>query len=97
MSSRLCIPLATVVFALLLFANARTVRAQQKSLTSDQRQAVDTVSTIFTAASTKDIAKFGSVIAPDFYIFANGTRFNGDVIKGASKPYTPPASATTST
>ena len=36
MSSRVCIPLATVVFALIVSANAPTVRAPQKPLTSDQ-------------------------------------------------------------
>jgi ketosteroid isomerase-like protein len=46
---------------------------------------VNKVSTIFTAAGTEDIAKFDPVIAPDSYIFANGTRFNGDAIMGAIK------------
>jgi hypothetical protein len=50
-----------------------------------EAQVVDTVSTIFSAAGAEDIAKFDSVIAPDFYIFANGTRFNGDAIMGAIK------------
>jgi len=39
-----------------------TVRAQQKSLTSEQKQVVDTVSTIFTAARTDDVPKFDSVM-----------------------------------
>jgi hypothetical protein len=43
------------------------------------------VSTIFTAAGTEDIAKSDSVIAADFYIFPNGTRFNGDAIMGVIK------------
>jgi hypothetical protein len=44
------------------------------------------VSTIFTAVCAEDSAKFDSVIAPDFYVFANGTRFNGDAIMGIIKP-----------
>jgi hypothetical protein len=43
------------------------------------------VSALVTAASTEDIAKFDSVIASDFHIFANGTRFNGDAIMGVIK------------
>jgi hypothetical protein len=43
------------------------------------------VSTIFSAAGAEDIAKFDSVIAPDFYMFANGMRFNGDAIMVAIK------------
>jgi ketosteroid isomerase-like protein len=74
------IAVAAVVFALSFSASVSTARAQQKSLTSDQRQVIDTVSTIFTAALTDDVAKFDSVIASDFYIFDGGARFNGDAI-----------------
>jgi uncharacterized protein DUF4440 len=84
MSSQLPIALA-VTFALIFSANVSTVRAQQKSLTSDQRQVVDTVSTIFTAARADDVAKFDSVIAPGFYIFDGGARFNGDTIMALIK------------
>jgi len=72
-------------FTLIFSPTISTVRAQSGPLTSDQKQVVDTVSTIFSAASAEDIAKFDSVITPDFYIFANGTRFNGDAIMGAIK------------
>jgi ketosteroid isomerase-like protein len=84
MSSQLPIALA-VTFAIIISPNLTTARAQQKSLTSDQKQVVDTVSTIFSAASTEDIAKLNSVIAPDFYIFANGKRFNSDALMAAIK------------
>jgi ketosteroid isomerase-like protein len=72
--------LATVVFALLFSTDARTARAQQKPLPAKQSQIADTVSTIFAAARTDDVAKFDSVIASDFYIFDGGARFNGDAI-----------------
>jgi ketosteroid isomerase-like protein len=85
MSSSLRIALAIVVFELSLPAHVSTARAQQKPLTSDQRQIVDTISTIFAAARTDDVAKFDSVIASDFYIFDGGTRFNGDAIMGFIK------------
>src|SRR5580700_8152103 len=80
MSSRLCIALATVVFALLFSTDARTARAQQKPLPAKQSQIADTVSTIFTAARTDDVVKFDSVIASDFYIYDGGARFDGDTI-----------------
>jgi hypothetical protein len=79
MSSQLPIALA-IIFALGFSPNVCTTRAQQMSLTSDQRQVVDTVSTIFTAARADDVAKFDSVIAPGFYIFDVGARFSGDSI-----------------
>ena len=79
MSSKLTIALA-VTFALIFSPNVPTARAQQMSLTSDQKQVVDTVSAIFVAARADDVAKFDSVIASDFYIFDGGARFNGDSI-----------------
>jgi hypothetical protein len=80
------LPIALVVTFVLIFSpNVSTVRAQQTSLTSDQKQVVDTVSTIFTAARADDVAKFDSVIAPGFYIFDVGARFNGDAIMALIK------------
>ena len=84
MSSQLPIALA-ITFALIFSPNVSTVRAQQNSLTSDQKQVVDTVSTIFTSARADDVAKFDSVIAPGFYIFDVGARFNGDTIMALIK------------
>lgn len=84
MSSQLSIALA-VTFAMIFSPNVSTVRARQESLTFAQKQIVDTVNIIFSAASTEDIAKLDSVIAPDFYIFANGMRFNGDALMAAIK------------
>jgi Domain of unknown function (DUF4440) len=69
-----------LTFALIFSPNVTPARAQQRSITSDQKQVVDTVSTIFAAARADDVAKFDSVIAPGFYIFDGGARFNGDTI-----------------
>jgi hypothetical protein len=69
MSSRLHITLATTALALMFSANPLLREPQQKPVTADQAQIVDTVSTIFTAARTDDVAKFDSVIASDFYIY----------------------------
>jgi hypothetical protein len=74
-----------VTFALICSANVPTARAQQKSLASDQKQVVDTVSTIFIAARADDVAKFNSVISSGFYIFDGGARFNGDAIMALIK------------
>jgi ketosteroid isomerase-like protein len=79
MPSQLRIALVTTAFAL-FSANISTAGAQQKLLTADQTQIVNTVSTIFTAARADDVAKFDSVIASDFYIYDGGVRFNGDAI-----------------
>src|SRR3984957_4059042 len=76
MSSRLhIIAFATTGLALLL---CEPVTASEPKLTAAQSQIVDTVNTIFTAARTDDVAKFDSVIAPDFFIFDAGARFTGE-------------------
>jgi hypothetical protein len=84
-SSRLHIALAITALALMFSVNPVPARAQQKLVTADQAQIVDTVSTIFTAALKDDVAKFDSVIASDFYIYDGGARFNGDAIMNLIK------------
>jgi hypothetical protein len=85
MSSQLHSGLIAVTLVLALSANPITARAQQKLLTADQARIVDTVSTIFSAALTDDVAKFDSVITRDFYIYDGGARFNGDSIMALIK------------
>jgi ketosteroid isomerase-like protein len=85
MPSRLLIALVTAASAVMLSASPVTARAQQKLVTADEAQIVDTVNTIFTAARTDDVAKFDTVIASGFYIFDGGARFNGDSIMGLIK------------
>ena len=80
MSSPLRIIPAAMAFAFMFSASISTARAQQKLPTTEQTKIVDAVSTIFDAARADDVAKFDSVIAPDFYIFDGGARFNGDSI-----------------
>jgi ketosteroid isomerase-like protein len=80
MSSRFRLSFVVVAVALVIFVNISTARTQERTLTSQQRQVVDTVSTIFSAAREDDVAKFDSVIASGFYIFDGGARFDGDTI-----------------
>src|ERR1700751_6318346 len=47
---------------------------------TQEKEIINAVSTVFAAAATDDTAKFDSVIAPGFYIFDGGLRFNGDSI-----------------
>jgi ketosteroid isomerase-like protein len=79
MSSLLRIALvASFLFTPNFGVNLSIRRAQETPLTSDQRQIVDAVNTIFRAARTDDVVKFNAVTAPDFYIFDGGVRFNGE-------------------
>jgi ketosteroid isomerase-like protein len=86
MSLQLRITLVTIGLALLMSsAHVSAARAQQKVLTNEQTQIVDTVNTMFTALQTDDAAKLNSIIAPDFYIFDGGRRFNGEAIMAQIK------------
>src|SRR5258707_6259036 len=85
MSLQRCIILVNFALAVLFSANVSTASAQQKLLTADQTQIVNTVSVIFSAARADDVAKFDSVIAPDFYIYDGGVRFNGDTVMALIK------------
>ena len=54
---------------------------------TEEQQIVDTVSTVFTALSSEDTAKYDSVTSQDFYVFENGARFNRDAIMGVIKAH----------
>jgi len=76
---RIRVPLTALALALALSASFSSARAQ-RVLTAEQTQIEDTVKTIFAAAQTDDVAMLRTAIAPDFYIYDGGTRFNGDGI-----------------
>jgi hypothetical protein len=84
MSSQLRITLLTIGLAL-AFVDVSAARAQQKALTNEQTQIVDTVNTMFAALRTDDAAKLNSIIASDFYMFDGGARFNGESIMALIK------------
>jgi ketosteroid isomerase-like protein len=77
--------LVALGMALMSSVHVSDARAQQKVLTNEQAQIVDTVNTMFTALQTDDAAKLNSIIAPDFYIFDGGARFNGETMMGLIK------------
>jgi ketosteroid isomerase-like protein len=66
-------------------AKVLTNERTQKVLTNEQTQIVDTVDTIFTALQTDDADKLNSVIAPGFYIFDGGKRFNAEQVMAIFK------------
>jgi ketosteroid isomerase-like protein len=85
LSLRHRISVATIAFALAFSGTLSTASAQQESAVSNSTQIVDTVKALFAAASTDDLAKFDSVVTPDFYIYDAGARFNGDSIMALIK------------
>jgi ketosteroid isomerase-like protein len=84
MSLELRITMATIGLVL-IFSLVSTGRDQQKVLTNEQSQIVETVNTIFTAIQTDDADKLNSVTAPDFYIFDGGRRFNAQEVMAIFK------------
>lgn len=75
---------STQWFAALCIAGALSstaVHAQNCSAKpGDDAAIVQTVRTMFDAATTDDLKKFDSVAAPGFYIYDNGQRFDGEGI-----------------
>ncbi len=65
----------TICATLLLLA-AMPVYASPTS--ADDAAVIDTMKTMYVAATTDDLAKFYTVASPDFYSFDGGKRFTGD-------------------
>jgi ketosteroid isomerase-like protein len=85
LSLRHRISIATITLALFFFNSLSTAKAQPKPAASDTTQIVDTIKAMFTAASADDLAKFDSLVTPDFYMYDGGARFNGDSIMALIK------------
>lgn len=57
------------------------IQAQRCSARADDDAAVvQTIRTMFDAATTDDVKKFDSLTAPGFYMYDDGERFEGDAI-----------------
>jgi hypothetical protein len=52
---------------------------------TQEQELINTLSTTFEAAMTDDTPKFDSVIAPGFYMYDGGVRFDGDAIMAVIK------------
>jgi ketosteroid isomerase-like protein len=63
-----------------LLLTIMTLLTENINAETQEQEVIDTVRTTFAAALTDDLAKFDSVIAPNFYMFDGGIRFNGDSI-----------------
>jgi Domain of unknown function (DUF4440) len=72
--------IAAAVLVFMFFVAVGSSRGQQRALSADQAQVVDAVKAIFSAAANDDLAKFHAVVAPGFYIYDAGARFDGDAI-----------------
>jgi ketosteroid isomerase-like protein len=74
-----------IALALISSASLFPAKAAQKSLTNEQTQIVDTVNTFFAALRTEDAAKMNSILAPGFYAFEGGVRFNAEKMMALMK------------
>jgi hypothetical protein len=50
------------------------------STSADKAHVVETMRTMYAAATADDLAKFHTVAAPDFYAFDGGTHYDGDAL-----------------
>jgi uncharacterized protein DUF4440 len=77
-------PLAVLLSAALVSTSAFAASAADSSACTatpeDQAQIVETMRTMYAAATTDDLVKFHTVAAPDFYAFDGGKRYDGDAL-----------------
>jgi SnoaL-like domain len=73
-----------VFISLILLAASFTMLAQgappQVTNSTEATAVADTMRAMYVAAATDDLAKFRSLIAPGFYAFDNGKRYDGDAL-----------------
>jgi len=72
-------------FCLTIAANARSTPCATNP--ADQAAVADTLRNLYKAAAADDLAGFNAVVAPGFYAFDGGTRFDGDAIMKAIGQY----------
>lgn len=69
-----------VLCAIGSFGVLSTAAQSCKARPGDDAAVVQTIRTIFDAATTDDVKKFDSLVVPGFYMYDNGERFEGDGI-----------------
>jgi hypothetical protein len=71
-----------VLISLIVLAASFRMPAQGATPTSSKEATAvaDTMRAMYVAAATDDLAKFRSLIAPGFYAFDNGKRYDGDAL-----------------
>jgi hypothetical protein len=77
-------PLAVLLSTALVSTSAFAASAADSSACTatpeDQTQIVETMRTMYAAATTDDLDKFHTVAASDFYAFDGGKRYDGDAL-----------------
>jgi len=83
-------PLAILLSAASFSAAAANSPGDASACTAteeDQTQIIETMRTMYAAATVDDLARFHTVAAPDFYAFDGGTRYDGDALMSMVKSY----------
>jgi hypothetical protein len=74
---------STAAFA----ANSPTDPPACTATAEDQTQVIETMRTMYAAATVDDLDKFHTVAAPDFYAFDGGQCYDGDALMNMVKSY----------
>src|SRR6266436_1259649 len=93
MSSRFCTVLLIVFFNLIFSANLTYARQQRKCFTADQNRIVDTISTLFTAIGTDDVAKSTPSLPQTFTYSTEASDSTEKTSSPLSRPNMPRANA----
>ncbi len=84
MKRRHAAALVIAAIAFIVFGKEPLLTAQQ-GVPVQQHKIVEVLNTFFAAAHDDDLGKFHRVVAPGFYIFDNGVRFDGDALMALIK------------
>jgi hypothetical protein len=70
-----------MALGLLVFFAANTLFVKaQTTMSGEEQTVIDTMNTFFKALETENQSELNSVVAPDFYIFDNGAKFDRNSI-----------------
>lgn len=65
---------------LLTIFGKESLLTAQRHISVEQQKIAEVMGAFFTAAHDDDLVKFHSIVAPGFYVFDNGARFDGDAL-----------------
>lgn len=72
--------LSPCVIALLILSSQATTAQTCTTTPADQPQIIETMRQFYAAAAADDLPKFHTVVAPAFYAYDGGVRYDGDAL-----------------
>jgi ketosteroid isomerase-like protein len=78
-------PLGGLLLAFLTLSSPSTTAQTCATTPADQPQVIETMRQFYVAAGADDLQKFHTVVAPTFYAYDGGVRYEGDTLMALMK------------